>query len=217
MQTGFAPEPGDFTDVFVQLLGITGSHNSGIPRGLAKTKSKEKIYPNISALYLEEQKLLAVSVSMTQQVLLLDPETLRVVKTISTGSNPEGLLVLNDLLYVAESDDASVSANDLSGRTGQARLMVGFGPRRLVDADNQVYVSNYNNGSLSVLLPGQLGVFQEIYGLGQPLEMVFNHFYRQLYVADEREGEIVVIDTNSNRFLGRIPLGAKPLGMVAIK
>ena len=39
----FTAEPGDFTDVFVRLLGITGSRNSSIPRGLTKTKSKEDV------------------------------------------------------------------------------------------------------------------------------------------------------------------------------
>ena len=150
-------------------------------------------------------------------MLLLDPVSLRVVRTITTGSNPEGLLISDNVLYVAESGDGSISANDLANKAAQGQLMVGFGPRRLAEADGQIFVSNYKDGSLSVLLPGQLGALQEIYGLGEPFEMVFDDFYRRLYVGDRRNAGLAVIDTNSNQLLRQISLGAQPLGLAVIK
>jgi DNA-binding beta-propeller fold protein YncE len=167
--------------------------------------------------YLDSQKLLAISLSLTNKVLLLNTENLLTVRTISTGSNPEGLLVLDNQLYIAESGDASVTNYGLSTRGSQSRLMVGFGPRRLVNAENQIFVSNYSDGSLSSLLPGQLGSVQQIYGLGQPLEMVFDRLYRQLYVADDQESALTVINGNSNQIVGHIYLGARPLGLVEIQ
>lgn len=167
--------------------------------------------------FLDQQNLLAVSLSFSRQVVLLDPINLTILRTVSTGSNPEGLLVLEDHLYVAESGESSVSATDLQNISDQDRLMVGLTPRRLVVADNQIFVGNYGDGSLSVLLPGQLGAVQEIYGLGQPLEMVFDPFYRQLYISDEGEGGIAVLDIDSNQLLGYISLGAKPLGLAVIQ
>ena len=95
--------------------------------------------------------------------------------------------------------------------------MVGFGPRRLVDADGQIFVSNYKDGSLSVLIPGQLGALQEIFGLGEPLEMIFDDFYRRIYVADQSVDGLLVIDTNSNQLISKISLGAKPLGLAIIQ
>jgi YVTN family beta-propeller protein len=169
------------------------------------------------AVYLEQQQLVAVSLGLTQKVLLLDPESLRVVRTIATGNEPEGLLVSDNVLYVAESGDASVSTNDLANRAAQSRQMVGFGPRRLVETDGQIFVSNYKDGSLSVLVPDQLGALQVIYGLGDPLEMVFDNFFRRLYVGDQRNASLAVIDTNSNQLLRQISLGAKPLGLAVIK
>jgi YVTN family beta-propeller protein len=47
--------------------------------------------------------------------------------------------------------------------------------------------------------------------------MVFNQFYRRLYVADQRDAAIAVIDTNSNQLLRPIALGANPLGLTAIQ
>ena len=168
-------------------------------------------------VYLKEQRLVAVSQGLDQTVLLLDPETLRVVRRVSTGSNPEGLLVVDNVLYVAESGDSTVSINDLASRAAQSRMMVGFGPRRLVGTEDQIFVSNYKNGSLSVLLPGQLGALQEIFGFGEPLEMVFDDFFRRIYVGDQREAGLMVIDTNSNQLIRKISLGAKPVGLAIVQ
>lgn len=171
----------------------------------------------VYATYLEQQNLLAVSLSQSQRVLLLNPVNLATVRSISTGSNPSGLLVADNFLYVAESGDSIVSKTDLANLGDTSRLMVGFGPRRLLDAGEQIFVSNFVDGSLSVLLPGQLGVVQDIYGLGRPNEMVYDQIYRRLYVADEKTSALAVIDVNSNQLLGRISLGAKPLGLALIQ
>jgi len=167
------------------------------------------------AVFLEEQNLLAVSLSLSQRVVLLDPMTLAEVRTIPSGSSPRGLLVAENQLYIAESGDDTVSVFDLDGRDGQRRLMVGGGPRRLSEVDNRIYVSNYESGSLSVLMSGQLGVVQEIPGLGRPQEMAFDRAYRRLYVSDG-EG-LSVIDVNANLLLGRIVLGARSLGLDVIQ
>ena len=169
------------------------------------------------AAFLEEQNLLAVSLSLSQKVLLLDPQSLAVVGNIPTGSSPQGLLVSDNKLYIAESGDNTVSIVDLARRGIQDRLTVGFGPRRLLEVDNRIYVSNYEDGSLSVLVPGQLGVIQEIHGLGRPTEMAIDQFYRRLYVADEEAAALAVIDVNANLLLGYVTLGAKPTGLGVIQ
>lgn len=172
----------------------------------------------VYAAYLQEQNLLAVSLYLSQKILLLNPLSLGVVRSISTGSAPQGLIVLENQLYVAESGDNTVSITDLSSRGTQNRLMVGFGPRRLLETtNNQIFVSNYKDNSLSVMLPGQFGVIQEIYGLDRPLEMVLNEFYHRLYVTDEMKAALAVIDTDSDKLLGFIALGAQPFDLDIIQ
>jgi len=169
------------------------------------------------AAYLNGQNLLAVSLSLSQKVVLLDPVSLRLKGTITTGSAPHGLVISENQLFIAEYGDNSVSIADLASRGGQSRLSVGLGPRILQETGDQIYVSNYLDGSLSVLIPNQFGVIQEIFGLGSPLEMIFNQSYLRLYVADETMAALAVIDTNSNRFLGHIFLGAKPFDLEVIQ
>lgn len=169
------------------------------------------------AIYLDKQNLLAVSLTLSQRVVLLDPENLGIVGTITTGSGPQGLAVSENQLYVAESGDNSVSITDLDNRNSQSRIAVGFGPRRLQEIGSQIYVSNYQDGTVSVLLPGQLGVVQDIFDLGRPLEMVYDQFYRRVYVADEEAAALAVINASANQFLRRIYLGAKPFGLAVIQ
>jgi hypothetical protein len=169
------------------------------------------------AVFLEGQNLLAVSLSLSQKVLLLDPSSLAVVGSIPTGSSPSGLLPSDNQLYIAESGENTVSVADLAGLGNQDRLTVGFGPRRLIEVAGRIYVSNYEGGSLSVLVPGQLGVVQEVYGLGHPLEMTFDRAYNRIYVADEETGALAVVNANSNQLLGRIALGARPRGLGIIQ
>lgn len=167
--------------------------------------------------YLQDIDLLAVSLSLSNTVVLLDPETLQLKRTFPTGIGPGGAVAFDNLLLVAEYGDNTVSIFDITSRGAQSRLSVGFGPRRLLKTGQQIFVSNYLEGSLSVLLPRQFGVIQDIYGLGRPLEMIFDQSYRRLYVADQKNAALAVIDTNSNRLIGKIALGARPLGLEIIQ
>lgn len=168
-------------------------------------------------VYLEDQNLVAVSSSLSQKVLLLHPLALTEVRAISVGDSPQGLLVSGNQLYVAENGDHAVSVFDLASSRNRLRLDVGFGPRRLLDTGNYIYVSNYDSGSLSVLLPGMPGVVREIPGLGGPLEMVFDQDRRVIFVGEEQTGGLAVIDSVSNEFVGRINLGARPWGLAVLQ
>lgn len=169
------------------------------------------------AVYLPQQNMLAVSLSLSQKILLLEPESLSVISTIPTGGSPRGITVFEDQLYIAEYGDNTVSVVDLTSRINQDQISVGSGPRRILAADNRIYVSNYLDDSISVMIPGQFGVIQEIYNLGRPMEMVFNEFYQKIYVTDEDAAGLAVIDANSNLLQGHITLGAVPLGLAVIQ
>jgi YVTN family beta-propeller protein len=168
------------------------------------------------ATYLSDSNLLAVSSALSQFISVHDPINLTQVKNIACNS-PDGLLAMNNQLYIAESGANSVSIYDFASNRIQSRLAVGYTPRRLLYNGNKIYVSNYGSGSLSVILPGQLGVSREILGLGQPLEMAFNQNNRWLYVGDDQKGGLAVIDTSTDQLIKYINLGAQPAGMAVIQ
>jgi DNA-binding beta-propeller fold protein YncE len=169
------------------------------------------------ATYLADRNIIAVSSVISQTVSFHDSLTLNKMGSIPTDNSPAGLLALNDLLYIAESDANTVSIFNLATNMRQGLLSVGFGPRRLLNNDDQIYVSNYDSGSLSVIYPGQLQVGREILGLSRPLEMIFDRTKRWIYVGDERKAGLAIIDSNINQLMGYIELGARPLGLAIIQ
>lgn len=169
------------------------------------------------AVYLAGQDLLAVSSGLSQAVFLLHPQSLAEVGRILTGGAPRGLFEAAGQLYIAESGDDTVSVYDLTTNRLLSRIAVGLTPHRLLADSDTVYVSNSGDGSVSVLLPGQLGVIREVYGLGRPLEMVRDPRQRWLYVGDEQQAGLAVIDATANRLAGYIRLGARPLGLAVLQ
>ena len=80
-----------------------------------------------------------------------------------------------------------------------------------------IYVTNFEGGSVSVLLPGQISALKEIRVGGTPMEMASSVNRRWLYVANQGSQELTVIDLTSDRMAGRIALGAAPLGIAVVE
>jgi DNA-binding beta-propeller fold protein YncE len=200
------------------VLEERSDHLSRIDLTTGRSAARVRVgYRPQTAAYLADRQLLAVSSALSQTVSLLRPLELTVIRTIPTGNAPQGLLARGNQLYIAENGDHAVLIFDLSAGRDQTRLDVGLGPRRLLDAGDYIYAGNYQDGSISVLLPGLPGVVAEIRGLGRPLEMAYDRPRRLVYVGEEQNAGLAVIDAVTNRLVGRITLGARPAGLAAIQ
>ncbi|WP_456387069.1 hypothetical protein [Desulfolithobacter sp.] len=174
-------------------------------------------YAPCYVLYLEKMNLLAVSLGMAQTVVLLDPATLTTVRTISTGNRPEGLALFKDtLLYIAESGANSILVHDLETNRKRSRVPVGYGPRRFLATTGLIYVANHGSRSLSILSPGQLGVTRTISLSGRPLELAEARRNRWIYVGNEEQQGLTIIDPLTSRIAGIIELGGSPGGIAVI-
>ncbi len=168
-------------------------------------------------LYLPRQNLLAVSLSLSQTVVLLDPETLNTVQTIATSSRPEGLMIWKDsLLYIAESGANSVLVYDLNNNKEKKRIQVDLTPKRIMAADGYIYVSNYNSRSISLLSPGQINVSRTILLSGRPLELVDVPRNKWIYVGNEEGNGLTIVDPVTSKTVGHIELGAQPMGIAVV-
>lgn len=174
-------------------------------------------YGPVYILYMKKWNLLAVSFSLSQTVVLVDPEQLSPVRTISTSVRPEGLAVWKDrLLYIAESGSNTVLQYDLVQGRIVRRIPVGFSPRRILALDNMIYVTDYGSKSISMLRPGQLGVTRAISLSGRPLELVDVPNRKLIYVGNEDHQSITIIDPVTMKSLGSIQLGARPAGIAVM-
>jgi len=169
-------------------------------------------------IYLKKYHRLAVTQSLSQTVVLLDADTLDKVQDISTGSRPEGLLNWDEtLLYIAESGSNSILIYDLEKGREVRRIPVEFNPSRLMSGKNSIYVTNYGSSSISVLKPGQMGAARIVSLAVRPRELVQVPKNNWIYVGSDQDDSIIVLDTNTSREVGRIELGAKPMGMVVLE
>jgi DNA-binding beta-propeller fold protein YncE len=169
--------------------------------------------------YLADQKMLAVSAEHSQKITLLDPVTLNETYYIGVGNGAEGVLQFNNSLYVAERKTNTISAYLLPSGVKQGRLTVGSGPVRLASAENGWYIfaTSHDAGEIAIIRPGQYNVIKEIDVGGAPRNMAFDGQRKWLYVTDEKEGGIIVIDLSTLRVVHRISLGAIPDELVTLK
>ena len=168
-------------------------------------------------LYLHDQGKLAVSVELSQSVVLLDAVSLETIESIPVGTSPQGLIAKEGKLYIAGSTTNMVTVYDLSTRKTQKMINVGFSPRRFGMSDNLLYVANYFSDTISILLPGLNNVKKEITVGKRPLELAFSQERRWLYIGDESPGGLSVFDTTSEKVVAYISLDAVPAGLAIIQ
>lgn len=168
-------------------------------------------------LYMQEQGKLAVSVELSQAVLLLDAVTLETIESIPVGTSPQGLFDQDGKLYIAGSTTNMVTIYDLTTRKVQKMINVGFSPRRFGASDNRLFVSNYLSDSISIIMPGLNNVKREIKVGHRPLEFAYSKDRRWLYIGDENPGGLTVFDATSEKIVGYISLDAVPAGLVIVQ
>jgi len=168
--------------------------------------------------YIVGLEKLAVSSTFDQRVYLVNPTSLSVEDYVSLGSAPLGLVSWENYLYIAESSANTVSVYDLSARKMLKNIHVGFEPARFVTSDGSVYVTNYLDGSISILQGGQFSVSKEVAVGKSARELAVSEKQRLIFVGvGDCDGSLAVVDTTGNHVIGRIELGSRPMGISVIE
>lgn len=187
-----------------------------LPTGAIAKRTTLSFQPRY-AVFLDWQRKLAVSSYDTHAVYLFDPDNLINSGLLPSGNSPDGLLAWNNFLFIAESGANSVSKYDLSTNRQEESVNVGFNPRRLLVRNNQLYVTNYNSSTISLMFPGQLNISKEIFLKGKPFEMLSTENRLWLYVTDADTGGVYIIDSASNRVSGFIDLYTFPAALAELE
>lgn len=161
---------------------------------------------------------LAVSSTLDQNLYLINATSLAIENTIRLGGPPQGLLVFDNLLYIAESISNNVSVYDLSNHQVLQRISVSADPYRFASVGQSLYVTNQERGEVSMLHGGQLYI-SKIIPVGDSVhEMAVAEMQRLLYVSTGGAlGGVTVIDLTSNTVISKIGLGARPQGVVVVQ
>lgn len=179
----------------------------------------KKVHLGYQPRYLawhEAGQRLVLSSGLDQKIYFLDPETLTVQDTLLVGSNPDGLLVKDSVLYVAEQGSHTISTFDSNTLQPLKKITVGFAPRRLLEKDNSLYVSNFHGNSVSLILARQQRVARSIPVGKGPFEMALSNQRKWLYVTAQEDGAVSVLDQTSNKLVTTIELGTKPADILTV-
>jgi hypothetical protein len=176
-------------------------------------KETLNFYPRYG-INLAGQGKLAVSAADTNQIYFLSPETLLNTGSIPVDNKPQGILGFNAFIFVAESGSNTITAYNLRDGRQVNKVRVGYSPMRLFLKGNQLYATNLESGSVTVMLPRQLIVSGDVRLEGKPLEIAGSKNRRWLYAGDVQNGGLSVIDSTSNRINQFIELQTKPMGLL---
>lgn len=169
-------------------------------------------------LEIADHSSLAVSSPASNQVYLLDTQSLQVKRVLPVGLAPAGLMFFDDSLYVAETGSQSVAVFDLQSGKQLAKISVGIKPDTLLSVDSRTaYVSNSGEATLTALSAGQNIAFRRVGPIADPHGMVYSTRKRMLYVESRKENRVAVVDVGSERVLASVAIGSAPSSLAILE
>ncbi|PLX89814.1 MAG: hypothetical protein C0618_00390 [Desulfuromonas sp.] len=168
-------------------------------------------------LYIEDEgrQQLAISSKFSQQVYLVNPETLAVTAVLPVDISPSGLLFNSERLYVCDTDSNAILVFDLRKRTLIRRINVALAPVSLVDDEHErIFAGHAEDNSLSVIAPQQFAVQRRIRLDAPTADLAYFQSRQILYVAHRDSGRISVVDVSAEKKIAEMNVGAAPVVVV---
>lgn len=196
------PKPNDILLVDDKLYTICGESNAVVVYDIHDEKAVCEIstgsWPHNIEFY-NDKNLILVSNLEGNSITVISRDSNDVIKTISTPEYPTKLKVSNDneMLYVCESylgseRDGYLDIFSLKDFSRVKRIELGSSPIDLCEDDENIYVSNFTDGSVSIVDKLSLKVRNTLYTGGMPKGII--KYLDNLYVADYLKGRLIVIE-----------------------
>jgi YVTN family beta-propeller protein len=157
--------------------------------------------------------LIFVSSERTDSLVIVDPETNRIVKYLKTSRRPRDMHFNTDhtYLYVACADDDAIDIIDTAKLEVVGRLTVS-NPRAFGISEKlrRIYVPNPEGSSLSVIDMDQNVVIQEVQTSAGPEEVFVSEDGHFVYVASEVDDFIHLVDVDKGYVVESVVAGTRP-------
>jgi len=169
-----------------------------------------------------DKKHLFVTMPKANQVAVVDTSTWKAISSVDAGEKPTRILFQQDRKYLWVGCDSSdinqsgVTVIDPAGPRVVAFINTGAGHHEIAfnSDDRYAFVTNKQDGTLSVIDVQKLAKVKDLKIGDQPASIAFSNLSKNIYVANEGDGTIAVVGGPSNEILTR--LTAKP-GLKSIR
>jgi YVTN family beta-propeller protein len=157
-----------------------------------------------------DRKRLYVSMPLADEVAVIDPATWKVLANVGTGARPSRVALQHDERYLWVGDDGAaggVTVIDTATLKVAARLATGAGHHEvaLSDDDRYAFVTNRQDGTLSVIDVRKLAKVRDIKTGALPAAVAFSSLSRTVYVAnDDEEGTVAAVSGAGHEVVARM-------------
>lgn len=198
------PKPNDLLRVNDKIYTICGESNSIVEYDLTKNRVSWEIatgsWPH-SIDYCNKSGLIFVSNLEDNCTNIIRVDNYEIIKTLSTPEYPTKVKVSNNekFVYICESylgTDESGFLDVFSTETFNrvARIEVGTSPIDLYEDDEYIYITNFTEGSISIVNKNKYYVEKVLYIGGMP-KGILKH-KNKLYIGDYLKGRLIVLEEN---------------------
>ena len=161
--------------------------------------------------------------SKDKTVSVIDVSSHRVTKTIPVGANPHFLVVgPNGMIWGTNTGQNDVYIIDPASQSLVASLEVGPSPQQITFAYKgtagplaYISVGGLNKVIVTTADPQNLKIREQIDVGEKPNGIWANALGTQVYVAHSKSNDLRIIDTGTSQVIQKVPVGRKPIRVVA--
>jgi YVTN family beta-propeller protein len=153
-------------------------------------------------------------------LFVVDVASRRVLAVVRVGKAPTAIQVASDGRWLWGTETGGEEIYALDGRTNQivGKLAVGQAPEDLAIVGERLYVSVGGTGEVVIVgddRGGRVSVAARLQVGGRPKGVSPSVDGSRLYVAREETHDLAVIDLASQKLIATIPVGRRPVDVVA--
>ena len=166
------------------------------------------------ASYAKDTGLIFVSNEKTNNLIVLDPKTYKVVKDIKTSRRPRDMHFSADRskLYVACGDDDVIDIIDVAKLEVIGKLSTGPSPETFAidEQRRRIYVANEEASTLSVVDMDQNIIVHEVPTGAEPEGVFLSEDGKILYVTSEVGDLVHIVDAEGGHVTQDVVVGTRP-------
>jgi YVTN family beta-propeller protein len=169
--------------------------------------------------YCKDTGLIFVSNEKSNNLIILDPKTYKVVKDLKVSRRPRDMHFNSDhsKLYVACGDDDVIDIVDVATLEVIGRLATGSSPEifALDEKRRRIYVSNEEGSSLSVIDIDQNIIVHEVPTGAEPEGVLISEDGKTVYVTSEVSDLVHMVDPDGGHVTADVVVGTRPRRVAA--